>query len=372
MTFEIDDTNFTHPPQKTLKIFMKNIFHFQSFTKRDCFSKTFHFFVLSFFLLTNFNFSKTNSSVVDSTEYFEFHNNYWINLHHFLYQKATGSQLKNLAEDGMSFIDIGENSVFTSLTNNQIAILDKAVKYYSDNFAGKSLIRDLGNLRVWLQERDLETTIIDTSFTKAYTDILNEVSPVYKENFWRIHSEHNKLILNEHLDMIKKLEPVVMPRMEELSGDKMPDEKLRFDLTAYANYAGAYTPVRPKPNVLISSLDPYNFSSAFIETVFHEASHLLYTRESLFRAKIFFTSKDLGIEFDGGLWHASLFYLAGILVKDLLKEEGIDHKLVMDERNIYSSYNTPMFREIHIDYYNGKVDMDTTIKKLVKERDSNK
>ncbi len=303
-----------------------------------------------------------------TTEYFEIHNNYWINLHHFLYQKAKGSQLKKLQEDGKSFLSIGEEAVIENLNSEEAKELENAVMYYKENLIHQNLRRDLGDLRVWLQQQEPSKEIVDTTFSKKYTTILNSFSKVYEDKFWPLYSSHNEKIIGRHLDLIREYEVAVIGEMESLAEYKLPIEsKIRVDISTYANWAGAYTPTKPKLNIIISTIDQTNVTTGFIETVYHEGSHLIFSRESPFRSRIYHKSKEMKMEFPGGLWHASLFYLCGRVTQDHLKEKGINHKLIMKELNIFQEYNTKEFRGILEKYYEREYNLETTIENLLEE-----
>lgn len=298
------------------------------------------------------------------TQYFSFHSDFWVNLHHFLYEKASGQELRKLSEDGLAFLDIGEDAVFEKLDQDEKAAIDNALDYYRESLIGKSLIGQ-GDISLWLQKQDEEGLIRDTLFSSRYTILLNTVSKVYREHFWPIHLLQNQNILKEQIETITRFESEIMTRMEALAVYTWPIDRIRIDLTAYGNWAGAYTFIYPTPNVFISTLDPASKTSGFIETVFHESSHVLFSRESGFRSRIFFMSKELEMEFPKHLWHASLFYLCGRAVQDALAEIGIDHSMIMYERNVFSKYHTPEFKRLLEEYYQGKIDMENTIKDLL-------
>jgi len=309
-------------------------------------------------------------SAIQSTEYFEFYNNYWINLHHFLYQKAKGSQLKKLEEDGMGFRKIGEDTVVLSRSENDV--LDRAIYYYQKNLIDKDLRRDLGAIRRWLQQQAEPEEIRDTTFSAAYTDLLNEVSTVYKRHFWKLHKELNLNVLNHHIEVLRALELEVIGKIEKLAKYKWPDvAKVRVDLTVYANYAGAYTATDPSMNIVISTIDPLNNTSSLIETVYHEGSHLLFNyQDSPFRGEIYYQAQEMKMEFPRNLWHACLFYLCGRATQDALKSLSIDHKMDMDVRNIFAGYNTQKFRNTLEDYYQGMIDLKNTVSALLADLDS--
>lgn len=301
------------------------------------------------------------------TRYFDFNNHYWVNLHHFLYQKADSSQLRKLQEDGLSFLEIGDSNAQARLSGDEKEVLGKAIGYYKDSLTIKSLRRDLASLKVWLQEKEEFKTITDTSFGIKFIEILNDVSPVYKEHFWDLHKSHNLSILTRHIETISKIEDEVINKMEALSLNPWPDSAMvRVDMTAYANWAGAYTSSKPKMNIVISSTDPSQTTSSFVETILHEGSHLLYLfGESPIRDKFYYKSEELGMKFPRNLWHASMFYLCGRATQDALSELGISHEMVMDKSNIFTNYNTPGFRRINEEYYNGKIGPDSMVIRLL-------
>jgi hypothetical protein len=304
------------------------------------------------------------ASMIAKSEYFEFHSNYWINIHHFLYQQAQGSQVKKLIEDGNHLLNIGEDSIRLILSLSESEKLARAIKYYNDHLTEKSLSK-LSDIRTWLENQSHQEPITDTLFTSIYK-ILNDFSHVYKRHYWPRHNAQNAQVLSAHLKVIKQVEKDAISKLEQLSGYNWPGVKVRVELTAYANYAGAYTVTDPNMIIFISSLDPFSLQSEFIETVFHEGSHLLFTRESPFRSEIYFKSQEMKMEFPKDLWHASQFYLCGRLIKDLLKPLGINHTLTMDLRKIFVKYSTSLFRQVLDKYYLGETNLESTVDSLLK------
>jgi hypothetical protein len=89
------------------------------------------------------------------------------------------------------------------------------------------------------------------------------------------------------------------------------------DVTAYANWAGAYTTLGPT-RITIASLDPGNQGPAALEVAFHEASHGIswYLEKSISeecrRQNVLLPRRDL--------WHAVLFYTTGEIVRRRLRD----------------------------------------------------
>jgi hypothetical protein len=95
---------------------------------------------------------------------------------------------------------------------------------------------------------------------------------------------------------------------------RWPAEKIRVDVTAVANYAGAYTTLEPL-RVTIASTDTRNQGAAAMEVLFHEASHGIATPVELAIAREC-RQRDKPIPRD--LWHALIFYTTGEVIKPIL------------------------------------------------------
>ncbi len=314
-------------------------------------------------------YGQTSQIALDSTQYFSFHNNYWINLHHFLYQKASGNQLAKLLQDGNEMLVIGEKAVEESLNRKQRSFLDSAIAYYKDSVIQKGLLRGLGNERYWLQRQNGPVAVVDSMVSQEFVDALNLVSKTYMETYWPVHKKHNQKVAQHQIDKVRKLETTILPRMERLSLTPWPDrEKVRVDLTVYANYAGAYTPTKPIFNVLVSTIDPKSYGPDFLETIFHEGSHLLFRYESDWRESIFqnYESGNYKMKFPRHLWHVSLFYLCGQVCIEEFSKMGIkDYEMTMFTRTIFGSYQHPELFEILDEYIQGDRTLNGTTTALL-------
>ncbi len=307
-------------------------------------------------------------STIDTTERFVFHSDFWVNLHYFLYEYGMGKQGRKLKEDGSTFLNIGDDLAMGQMSNEELSMFKEVADFYQEQFDTLSVVFEMGPLHVWLREQDDNQPLpSDTIISEAHRKQLNLIAKLYRLRLWPIHDAHNQQMLREHLSTIRSLESSVISAMELLADYPWPaNTKVRVDLTAHANYAGAFTISRPSMNIIISTKDPHVKTSSFIETVFHEGSHLLYgIDDSPFRAAIFHQSKAMDMRFPRGLWHAAMFYLSGRVVQDHLKPQGVEHVMLMDEKNIFSRYNTLSFQEILEKYYQKTVTMDTTVQALL-------
>lgn len=207
---------------------------------------------------------------------------------------------------------------------------------------------------------------VDSNLNKSYAFYMNAFSPVFEKKLWPLIRSHNHLSIDRQLPKVKLLEDTIVSKMEQYAQEKWPtEEKVRVDLTAYANWAGAYTPYGPDFNIIISSLDPAVETSTFIEIVFHEGSHLLFGYGTSFRSALVLKSREMDMEVSRGLWHAAMFYMSGMEVKKQLKTIGKDHELNMIQRNIYQEFNNEEFRTALDLYMASEIDLNTCAEKLI-------
>ncbi len=309
-------------------------------------------------------YAQKTEKPIEETVHFKFYNNYWVNLHHFLYEHASASQKEKLKEDDLYLLDIGEKEVLKQLRPEEVEALNKASAYYKKNLISKSLLFDLAKHRLWLQERADGEIIVDTSFSKEFTNVLNQVSPVYRKRLWKMHKKHNSKIIKQHLSLVKGLERPILKRLEELTGYSLPKHKIRVDLTAYGGRFGAYSQAFPTPNVTISTLDALAEQSAFVEMVFHETSHFLFVDPSALIKRLNALSKELNVK-PRDLWHAIQFYVSGRLVQKALKEIGVEHELVMKTKAIFSRFNNEPFRAALDLYMTDSISQDEALRKLL-------
>ena len=317
-------------------------------------------FLLSLYTLQTFAVTATDT--IAQTEYFSFHNNKWMNIHHFLFEKASHEQKKYLAKDSLDFINIQEEKIYAQLSAPEKKTLQDCIAYYTTNIIDQPLLHS-AKIFKWLQKQAPVTPITDTTLSQEYTNTLNKVNTIYEKHFWKTHKKQNDILLTPYLKIIKQTETQVIHKMEELSGNRWKGQ-IRIDITTYGNWASAYSP--DLDNIVISSIDPLLHSTLFIEFVFHESSHLLFLRSSPFRKSIYDSAKEQDIAYSKNLWHAAMFYLSGIVTKDVLKTINLKHDLIMKKKNVYGKYYTnTAFKKVLNTYYNKKASLNETALQLV-------
>lgn len=65
------------------------------------------------------------------------------------------------------------------------------------------------------------------------------------------------------------------------------------------------------------------------------------------------------------MWHAVLFYFAGSVIQDLLKEEGVDYELFMLRENVFGQYHEQL--DAHMKpYLLGEVQLKMALERLMR------
>ena len=137
---------------------------------------------------------------------------------------------------------------------------------------------------------------------------------VYRAHYWGAHDRANRRWIAAISPLIREQGVGISERLASAYQTKWPKPKIRVDVCAYANWAGAYTTLDPL-RVTISSLDPRNQDTAALEVLFHEASHGIAepVEQAIAREC---RQRDKAIPRD--LWHALVSYTTGELIRSAM------------------------------------------------------
>jgi hypothetical protein len=275
--------------------------------------------------------AQSSSSAFGQLPIFEFHSGFWINLHHALYYEAkeraaqppSTTAAKPPAPAASKPKIMRDSS--TPLTRAEQSAWDSAVAYYAANYADRDLLfnHDLVVLKNVLEDLedcdDLAGThkkICDAGLPANLTQILDSAAPVYRAHLWPDHDRANRRWIARVAPLVEEQGVGISERLAFIYEAKWPTGKTRVDVSAFANWAGAYTTLDPL-RVTIASTDPRNQGDEALEILFHEASHGL---AEPVQSAITRECRQRGKPIPRDLWHALLFYTTGEVVKPLLSE----------------------------------------------------
>src|SRR5216683_1029745 len=278
---------------------------------------------------------------------FELHSGFWLNLHHTLYQEARQQRgappVSSSAKPARPTLQIAP-AAKTPLTAAEQRAWGDAVSYYAANYADKDLLFSSELIQLKNQLGDFEDCdelsgktkkFCDAGLPAKLTQILEAAAPVYRAHFWAQHDRVNRRWILRVAPLVREQGVGLSERLAEIYQERWPREKIRVDVAAYANWAGAYTTLDPL-RVTISSLDSRNQDAEALEVLFHEASHGIAepVQESIIREC---RQRDKAIPRD--LWHALIFYTTGEVIRPVLSSAGAS--LSEQDGNIPSGGYTP-------------------------------
>jgi len=205
---------------------------------------------------------------------FAMQSNFWVNLHHFLYVTARARRGLDASRSAVTKA-LGDTAGVGALSGPIATGWDEALAFYDREIARRDILFDssLVVVNVALSHvtgESLQGAGLDTGLTHA----LERAAPAYREVWWARHDAANR-------KWIAAVEPLLRQRGDSAAawearafGVAWPNEPVPVDVTAYANWAGAYTTAGPS-HVTISSLAGDVQGTAAFETLFHEVLHTM-------------------------------------------------------------------------------------------------
>ena len=247
---------------------------------------------------------------------FEFHSGFWLNLHHVLYREARlgrGSSSPNAA------------SAVSGLSPAEQRVWDSAVSIYTANYANKDLLFSLEMVLIKNQLEDFETCddlagtkkkTCDAGLPAKLTQALDSAAPIYRAHLWPQQDRLNRRWIAAVAPLVRHSALELSHRLADIYQTPWPRDRIRVDVTVFANAQGAYTTVDPL-RVTVSSTDPRNQGAEALEVLFHEASHGISdsVQDAIVREC---RQRDKPVPRD--LWHALLFYTTGQVIRSVMQQ----------------------------------------------------
>ena len=328
-------------------------------------------------------------SVYGPLPVFELHSGFWINLHHRLYEEARQKRSPPPAEGAKSgksakpVLQVAPGAKFT-LTSAEQRAWDDAVSYYAANYADKDLLfstelvllkNQLGDFEACDELSGTKKKSCDAGLPGKLTQVLEAAAPVYRAHRWPVDDRANRAWVKRAAPLVREQGVGLSHRLADIFQTQWPNEKIRVDVSAAANTAGAYTTLDPL-RVTIASTDGRNQGTAALEVLFHEASHgiAIPVEEAIEREC---RQRDKPIPRD--LWHALIFYTTAEVIKPMMDSEGAsqdgmhssgdgDYTSNAKRENLYNrgweSY-LPILTRYWQPYLEGQVTFDNAIAHMV-------
>jgi len=264
-------------------------------------------------------------SDMGSLPVFEFHSGFWVNLHEFLYYQArlreSTPEARNAA--GKSGPVLNKQAPLL-LTPDEQKIWDQAIAYYRANYAGKDpqvnldlilLKNQLGDFEDCNELLGKKKRACDAGLPGNIGAILEAAAPIYRSHWWTDQDRANRRWVARAAPLVREQGVGISQRLADIFQSPWPRDKIRVEVCAFANSAGAFTTLDPL-RVTISSTDARNQGTEALFVLFEESSHGIsvplkdtITRECRQRDKP--TPRDL--------WHALIIYTTSEVLRPVLE-----------------------------------------------------
>jgi hypothetical protein len=225
---------------------------------------------------------------------FEFHSEFWINLHQFLLREAAAA--KAAPSDSPEWRD--------------------AVSYYRRAMVPQDPMGPAGEaVNNRLAAAGSAAELRPDGLDPELRAVLSKAAPVYRSRWWPEHNKSNLAWIDAVQPLLAKYGASMCRDIAAAYQTPWPAAPIRADVAAFAGPLGAYTTVEPT-HITISSTDRGYQGDAALEMLFHESSHSLdgKVRAALDEERL---ARDLVFK-RRGFSHAVLFYTAGEIARRYL------------------------------------------------------
>jgi hypothetical protein len=248
---------------------------------------------------------------------FTFRSGFWVNLHHFLYvlgRARTGQADSQRAAVVKAPADVAG---LASRPETDRLAWDESVHYYAAGLSTKDAVFDDGLVAV---TRTLAAAPDDSSLSglglePGLVGALTIAAPVYRAVWWPRHSRANAARRDELQALLDKHGASAVKRLTAVYRTQWPSQPRVIDLSAYANWAGAYS--TDGGLIVVSSTDDATGGRYGLETLLHESSHQW---DEEIRGRLIAMAAKQGKTVPGLLSHALIFYTSGELVTEVFPD----------------------------------------------------
>jgi hypothetical protein len=249
-----------------------------------------------------------------------FADDFWLNLHHFLYvlgraeARAPDSQREAVAgapadqDQGLATLPGDEQRSWRETVTAYAGGLSKLDAVSDDGLVTlASALAGLGN------SGNLQGASPAVPADEAAA--LNRVAPIYRKTWWPAHRRANQQWIAAMQPLIERHGAAILAFITHVYQLPWPARGYPVHVSGYTMWAGAYSTAGPL--LVISSLGPGTSGESGLETVFHESMHQwddpVYDR----LAEI---GKVLGKSVPDGLTHAMIWLTAGEAVRRVIPD----------------------------------------------------
>ena len=297
----------------------------------------------------------------DGSVRFQFQNNFWVNLHHFVRAEARRRSFD--AAPQMPAVDLSEKDRAT-----WNAALDAYAPLAKLNLIFDTRLININNALSTIADGAASPTgAVEPEIATA----LNLAAPIYRAHLWERHRRENQRWIEEFAPKIESHSATLMKALAGAYHANWPSAPIVVDLSCDSGPNLAYTTLGPpgtSGHTVIAPLKAMDPDVAF-ELAFHEASH---TVDSQIMEALDGEAAKQHVKLPEDLWHVLIFYTTGEVVKrELRKQNDPAYKPYADHVNLYAAAG---WQEIRAalernwqPYLDGKASFETAVHDLVRD-----
>ena len=245
---------------------------------------------------------------------FVFHaDEFWLNLHHFLYVLARAeNKERDASREAVAVAPADQDRGLAKLNAREREIWHKAVAWYAAGAAKKDIVFDdpLPSITNALVSAGDAKSLKTSSIDPAFVNVLESVGPIYRKAWWKQHREANRQWQEKIQALVDRHGATVLAFITNAYKMQWPAMGFHVHVSGYSNWAGAYSTTG---NLLVLASQNPSVQGAYgLETIFHEGMHQWDDQvfEALRAAAI-----KINKYFPRGLSHSLIFFTAGEAVR---------------------------------------------------------
>jgi hypothetical protein len=305
----------------------------------------------------------TTPSPAAASQWFAFHSNQWVNLHHFLYATARARERLDAGREAVTRA-LADTVGFGRLSAAQRADWERAVAYYIQFVAKRDILFDSSLVDVNNHLARLEgapsirgTPGLDTGIASA----LDRAAPAYRALWWPAHDAANKRWIAGVLPLLREHGAAAANAESRIFARPWSPSPVRVDVSAYTNWAGAYTTENPG-HINIASDSASIGNAVSFELLFHEVLHTMedsvfHSLQNSFRAEKKRWFRDPT--------HPFIFFTSG----ELARREFPGHVPFAEEAGIWTRNPDfvkilPLLRAHWVPYMDGKISLKEAMRRI--------
>lgn len=242
----------------------------------------------------------------------------WLNLHHFLYVLGRAeAKTKDATREAVVHAPEEATRGLATLTEEERAAWTAAVHAYAAGPSQKDAVFDegLSDTAVKLAAARDADSLPREGIDPAIAEALSRAAPAYRKAWWPAHRQGNRAWVGPMQELLASHGHAVFTSILRAYGMPWPPQGYGVHLSAYANWAGAYS-TTGKLMVVATATDKSRGLHG-LEIVFHESMHQWDDRMDALLGDL---AKPTGKPVPATLSHALVFYTAGEAVKQAVPQ----------------------------------------------------